>query len=348
MLYYEKGIYMKDTKIQWHPAFVAAMNLELREDRENLIFQKEHNLNTKPLSIDLLIIQKSSSAAVSNEIGRLFRGHNIMEYKSPGDSLDIDVYYKTMAYAALYKSNGDTVNAIKADDITISLVWDAKPLKLFQHFRAQGCSITEPYSGIYYIEGSIPFPAQVLVTQELDPTAHAWLCALSKKVTISEAQRLLDQTKELTESGERNFADSVITVMLKANKPIINNWKGAGKMFEILMELMEPQIEAMLEEERKKSIMIGEQKGEQRGILIGEQKGEQKGEQRGEQRGLRIGEKKGITAGILGTINTLREFGHTDTDIKPAIMRTYSLSSKEADDYLSGAITVDLSGTPLQ
>ena len=251
---------MKDTKIQWHPAFVAAMNLELREDRENLIFQKEHNLNTKPLSIDLLLIQKSSSAAVSNEIGRLFRRHNIMEYKSPGDSLDIDVYYKTMAYAALYKSNGDTVNAIKADDITISLVRDAKPLKLFQHFRAQGCSITEPYSGIYYIEGSIPFPTQMLVTQELDPTAHAWLCALSKKVTISEAQRLLDQTKELTESGERNFADSVITVMLKANKAIINNWKGTGNMFEILMELMEPQIEAMLEEERKKSIMIGEQR----------------------------------------------------------------------------------------
>jgi hypothetical protein len=124
--------------------------------------------------------------------------------------------------------------------------------------------------------------------------------------------------------------------MLKANKAIINNWKGAGKMFEILMELMEPQIEAMLEEERKKSIMIGEQKGEQ------------KGEQRGEQRGLRIGEKKGITAGILGTIDTLREFGHTDTDIKPAIMRKYNLSLEEADDYLSGTVTVDLSGTPLQ
>ena len=37
---------MKDTKIQWHPGFVAAMNLELREDRENLTFHKEHNLNT--------------------------------------------------------------------------------------------------------------------------------------------------------------------------------------------------------------------------------------------------------------------------------------------------------------
>lgn len=49
---------MKDTKIQWHPGFVAAMNLEFAKDRKNLIFEKEYNLNTKPLEIDLLVIKK--------------------------------------------------------------------------------------------------------------------------------------------------------------------------------------------------------------------------------------------------------------------------------------------------
>ena len=46
---------MKDTNIQWHPAFVSAMQLEFKEDREKLMFEKEHNLNTKPLQIDLLM-----------------------------------------------------------------------------------------------------------------------------------------------------------------------------------------------------------------------------------------------------------------------------------------------------
>lgn len=44
----DKGDFMKDTKIQWHPGFVAAMNLEFAEDRAGLIFEKEYNLNTKP------------------------------------------------------------------------------------------------------------------------------------------------------------------------------------------------------------------------------------------------------------------------------------------------------------
>ncbi len=39
---------MSDTKIQWHPGFVSAMNLELCENRTDLIYEKEYNLNTKP------------------------------------------------------------------------------------------------------------------------------------------------------------------------------------------------------------------------------------------------------------------------------------------------------------
>ncbi len=50
---------MRDTKIQWHPGFAAAMGLELAENRDDLIIQKEFNLNTKPLEIDLLVTQTS-------------------------------------------------------------------------------------------------------------------------------------------------------------------------------------------------------------------------------------------------------------------------------------------------
>ena len=81
---------MKDTKVQWHPGFVAAMNLELAKNRDDLIFVKEYNLNTKPLEIDLLVIKKDTDASIENEIGEIFKGHNILEYKSPQDHLDID------------------------------------------------------------------------------------------------------------------------------------------------------------------------------------------------------------------------------------------------------------------
>lgn len=34
---------MKDRKVQWHPGFVAAMDLELAENRDALVFEKEYN-----------------------------------------------------------------------------------------------------------------------------------------------------------------------------------------------------------------------------------------------------------------------------------------------------------------
>ena len=83
---------MNEVKIQWHPGFVAAINLELAENREDLIYEKEYNLNTKPLEIDLLVIKKNREVQITNEIGRMFRGHNILEYRSPEDHLDIDSF----------------------------------------------------------------------------------------------------------------------------------------------------------------------------------------------------------------------------------------------------------------
>ena len=194
---------MKDTKIQWHPGFVAAMNLEFAKDREGLIFEKEYNLNTKPLEIDLLVIRKDSSVRISNEIGILFKGHNIMEYKSPEDSLDIDDFYKAGAYASLYKSYGRTTDAVRADDVTVSLVREAKPEGLFRYFKEHSYSVSNPYQGIYYIEGNVLFPTQIVVTKELDGDSHTWLKSLSNTLEKAEMRELLERIEGLTQTLDR-------------------------------------------------------------------------------------------------------------------------------------------------
>ena len=170
---------MKEAKIQWHSAFASAMGLDFAQDRDDLIFETEHNLNTKPLQIDLLVIKKEASVQIASEIGKLFKGHNIVEYKSPEDHLDIDTFYKTLAYAFLYKSYGKAVDAIKAEDITISIIREAKPAGLFRYFREHGCEIVEFSRGIYYIEGKAWFLAQIVVTDELDRASHIWVKGLS-------------------------------------------------------------------------------------------------------------------------------------------------------------------------
>lgn len=249
---------MNDTKIQWHPGFVAAMNLELLENKNDLIFEKEYNLNTKPLEIDLLIIRKDSSVHISNEIGSFFRGHNILEYKSPEDSLDIDVFYKAMAYASLYKSYGKTIDERKADDITVSIIRESKPRELFKYFREHGCSVINSVKGIYYIEGNAWFPAQIVVTKELEQKNHAWLKALSGNLKKEDICNLLDTVRHLKETADRELADSVLEVSLTANEQIVQELIGDGSMYESLMKIMEPQLrireEKMLDKNECKTL----------------------------------------------------------------------------------------------
>ena len=285
---------MKDTKIQWHPGFVAAMNLEFAKDRERLIFEKEYNLNTKPLEIALLVIRKDSSVRISNEIGSLFKGHNIMEYKSPEDGLDIDDFYKAGAYASLYKSYGRTTDAVKADDVTVSLVREAKPEGLFRYFKEHSYPVSNPYRGIYYIEGKVLFPTQIIVTKELEEESHIWLGALSERMKKQSMVNLLKSVDRLTEKADKEFADSVLEVSIEANKQLIEELiQGDGDMCQALMEIMEPQLQ------------------------LREKKGKEKGR-------------------IEGTVDTLRELGYGEPEIKNVIMQRYGLSVKEAEEYLYG------------
>ncbi len=50
----EDGTDEETLRKQYHPAFCAAMKLELREDRDHFTFEDEYNLNTKPNEIDLV------------------------------------------------------------------------------------------------------------------------------------------------------------------------------------------------------------------------------------------------------------------------------------------------------
>lgn len=236
---------MKDTKIQWHPGFVAAMNLELGQNRDDLIFEKEHNLNTKPLEIDLLVIKKEASVHIVNEIGQFFKGHNIIEYKSPEDSLDIDTFYKLGAYASLYKAYGKTVDCIKADDITVSAVREGKPEKLFRYFEEYGYRITNPNKGIYYIKDKVLFPTQIIVTKELERKSHRWLKALSGNLKKEDIYELLDDRARMTGKADKEFADSVLEISIEANMEIVEELrKGDGSMNAVLMEMMRPELQA--------------------------------------------------------------------------------------------------------
>lgn len=246
---------MDEIKIQWHSGFVAAVNLELSANRNDLFYEREYNLNTKPLEIDLLVIKKNRAVRIENEIGRIFRGHNILEYKSPEDHLDIDTFYKSEAYAALYKSYGNTVDERGADDITVSIVREAKPEGLFRYFKDHGIRVESSSKGIYHIQEKVPFPTQIIVTRELEGESHTWLKALSDKLKKEQLKSLLERMEGLTLKLERELADAVLEVSVRANQEIVEELKGDEGMCQALLEIMEPEINKIVGEATKQQAL---------------------------------------------------------------------------------------------
>ena len=247
---------MESHPIQWHPGFYAGMELEFRSYQVS--FESEYQLTKGPLVIDLLIIKKLTDEVIDNEIGNLFRRHNIVEYKSPEDSLNIDVFYKTQAYACLYKASGETVDAIPADEITVTLCRDTAPSELFCHLKDRGFSVSAIFPGVYYLEGAGLFPTQVIVTSELQSSGHLFLKILSNNVKEEDVRAFLRSVNTLTAQGDLARVDAVLQVSTSANTEMYRRiYKEGPEMCQALREIMKEDFDAV------------EAKGEARGTIIG-------------------------------------------------------------------------------
>ena len=119
-------------KIYWHEAFPQALQFELYQYRIYLDFHSERQLSKEALIMDALIIKKNEDVYIEKNIGRIFRKHNIFEYKSEKDSFSIWDYNKVFAYAYLYS----TIEKVPVSDITISIALTMFPREMQKILRA--------------------------------------------------------------------------------------------------------------------------------------------------------------------------------------------------------------------
>ena len=246
--------------LQWHPAFLAGIQIEFSEEKEKLTFENEHQLGTKPKQIDVLIIKKESETRLRKNIGKIFRKYNIIEYKSPEDYISIDDFYQVYGYACFFKADTEKINEIKAEDITITFVCKRKPEKLIKHLQEERGLRLEEKEGIYTIYGDF-FPMQLLLTSELSKTENFWLHYLTDDLkTVEEANKILGKYEG---HQKENLYKSVMNIIVNANREL---FKEAKKVCEALQELMKEELE-----EREKA---GRIEGEKAGRIAGEKAGE--------------------------------------------------------------------------
>ena len=250
----------EEVKLQWHPAFCAAARLEFNEDMEALEFYSEYNLSRKPLQIDLLIVEKNKNVRIKNQIGHIFRQNNIIEYKCPGDAMSIDDFYKTVAYACMYKALGEHVDAVKADELTISMMREAYPVSMIASLNRQGVELEKVYDGIYYLKNFF-IPTQIVVMKELSPGLHNSFRVLSRNAKKKDIETFVKDVESYIGKSEKMDADAVLQVSMSANYALYEKVRRENTMCEALRRLMKDEIEETLDKATKEAARNGLEEG---------------------------------------------------------------------------------------
>jgi hypothetical protein len=112
------GMVQTSEDISWHPAFLEAIQRELAQYKDVLEFISEYQLTAEPLRIDVVIIKKIKDIPLRKNIAAIFRTVNLLEYKSPTDSLSVEDFYKVYGYGCLYMF----LNKISINDLTLTFV----------------------------------------------------------------------------------------------------------------------------------------------------------------------------------------------------------------------------------
>lgn len=197
----------REDKIYWHGAHFEALKLEFHAYGDLLTFISEYELNKEALRMDALIIKKNKNIPIEKNIGRIFKGHNIVEYKSEDDSLSAWDYNKVLGYALIYSA----FEKVPVSDITITLSLTVYPRELIKTLENErGYKITSPDNGIYYIEGDA-MPVQILESKNLSKEENLFLRNLRSNLSSEDMLRTLQSYRERKPFDEKNaFLDRLV------------------------------------------------------------------------------------------------------------------------------------------
>ncbi|WP_044913060.1 hypothetical protein [Butyrivibrio sp. WCE2006] len=242
--------------IKWHPGFYAGMEFGLRQYRQILKFTPEHTLAKEPIKMDLLIIKKNSKIIINNAIGRIFSTYNIVEYKSPEDNLTIDDFYKTIGYACFYKGYGERVNQIDVSNMSISIFRHKHPYKLFKILSKLGALVEENSKGVYYVNGIINIPTQIIVVDELEDETFLALKIMTKNANETIIRKFINDSTAINNKADQINVDAILQVSVSANYELYERIRRESTMCDALRELMKDDIEKEKEQAVEQGIQI--------------------------------------------------------------------------------------------
>jgi hypothetical protein len=204
-------------RIAWHPAFYGALRLELADYLGELTFEVERQLSSEPLIIDVVVVKKPPGVRIEKNIGKMFRERNIIEYKSPDDSLSVWDFHKGLAYSHLYMSQ----EKVGVGEVTLTYVSGRRARKALEYAEREcGLRVEEEEAGIWRLMGG-GLDMQMIDTGRLDAEGNGWLGGLRRGLGAEGLERVLERSGgALEEVGVGAYLHAVLEANAEALKEV--------------------------------------------------------------------------------------------------------------------------------
>jgi hypothetical protein len=174
--------------INWHPGFFDAIRMEFYPYEDMLSFDAELQLTTDPQRIDVVVIKTKVGAAIDKLIGKRFKKVNLIEYKSPEESLSIAHFHRMLAYVHLYCS---LFKDVEITEMTASFVVSRHPREVLKYIQdVLRWEVTEAEPGIWQVVGGI-VPIQIIEAKLLPADEYLWLTSLKEDVSEEPVKQIL-------------------------------------------------------------------------------------------------------------------------------------------------------------
>jgi hypothetical protein len=206
----------------WTNWFVKIMEYMLGDYQGKIKITSEYPLFSDPPRIDIVIVKLLEDFVIENTVGKFFKMHNVIEFKSPKDTLNIKSFKKVIGYSFFYMSQ----NNVEPKDTAISFVSVRHPKRLINYLKKTKIYeiIPSQDSGIYYIvhysKSECPLPKmQLVVSSELLAEDVQWLEMLRDNLSVGNLEKCFELYEQAGEYREQ--IEEVLRGLLMANDELL-------------------------------------------------------------------------------------------------------------------------------
>ncbi|MBQ2616478.1 MAG: hypothetical protein IJF90_06435 [Synergistaceae bacterium] len=242
----------------WETASFAALMFSIRDYKDRLSETHGVKLNSRSREIDVRIIDQSTQPnRINHAIAYFFERHNLIELKNPKGQLNIDVFWKGISYAAQYKSSGydDTtkktgVNIKPMSDITLTFLRITKPEKLLDYLETHGFSLSQKFTGVYYVSGIAELKIQIVVGSELEGDEFVPLRVQKENASEDDIRKFIAMCGDLREQAEKDMAHTIMQISNSNNKELYDKIMEEKNMTLAIDKFIADRLAAKAEEGR--------------------------------------------------------------------------------------------------